>query len=234
MTALRRLRERLKARIMVALASLAVAAALVVFSAPVVRGEFARLFVAELETAVRGQASLSADELANLAGVLEDAHAYRADPAIAQELALIQMLRLENEAASGADVSYERTAALLRDGLSARPAAPHGWTRLARVRFRQDLDRKAVREALVLAVTTGPMVRRLTVPRLEIGLRIWNGLSEYERGLVRRQARLAFESRPEAAVRVALAAGRPSVVRGALRSLSARARFDALVAEARE
>ena len=233
MTARELMRDWLTVRTAVGLAGMAISAALLAFAVPVVRGEYARLFVSDLETAVRARSDLSTAQLQDLSGVLKDAYAYRRDPAIALDLALIELLRLEKGAGGGDAVSYDRAAALLREGLAARPAAPHGWTRLARVRLRQGRDTQAVREGLVLAVTTGPVVRRLAVPRLEVGLRIWDGLTDYERGLVRRQARIAFEERPQATVRVALSAGRVGVVRGALTGLAARARFDGFVADMR-
>ena len=221
-------------RAAVGLAGAVVAGALIAYAAPVVRAEYGRLFVSDLETAVRAKRSLAPGQLADLAAVLRDSYAYRPDPAIAQDLALVESLLSEAEsghAAAPADIGD--AAALLRDGLAARPPAPHAWTRLARVRYQRGQGVPETRDALVLAITTGPTVRRLTVPRLEIGLRLWDELGDYERGLVRRQARLAFEDDPRAAVRVALAAGRAAVVRGGLTSLPAQSRFDALAADLR-
>lgn len=216
------------ARAVVGLTSGAVAIALVVHAAPVVRAEYGRLAVADLETAVREQQKLSSGQLETLASVLKDSYAHRGAPATIQDLALVQMLLREQTGAESPGL--DKIAARLGEGLSARPAAPHAWARLARVQFEQDRDGSVVRDSLILAITTGPTVRRLSVPRLEIGLRLWDRLDAYERGLVRRQARLAFRHDAEATVRVALAAGNVSVVRSELSSLSAQARFDALVA----
>ena len=221
------------ARKAVGVAGVAVGLALVAFALPIVRAEYARLFVSGLEADLRRQTDLSDERLADLAGVLRDARSHRRDPAIAQELGLIELIRLERSAASDDPAAYDRPAELLEEGLARRPAAPHAWTRLARARYQGNRPASAVREVLVLAITTGPTVRRLGVPRLEIGLRIWDALGDYERGLVRRQARLAFDHDARSAVEVALAAGRPGIVRGALRGLAGPAKFDRLLAEIR-
>jgi hypothetical protein len=221
--------ERLSAGI--AAVGALVAVGLAVHALPIVRAEFGRLAVSDLELAVSRQEELPLDRLATLSDVLRDSYVHRGDPALLQDLAFVQVLLRKRR--GGQEIELNAIAERIQAGLAARPADPYGWARLARLRHQQKSNWRTVRDALVLAITTGSTVRRLCVARLRLGLSLWDRLGAYERGLVRRQARLAFRHDPEATVRVAVATGQASVVRAELDTVGAQARFDVLAADAR-
>lgn len=95
-------------------------------------------------------------------------------------------------------------------GLARSPARPAAWTRLAAVRFRRGQPRRAVIDALRMALKTGPSARHLAPVRSELAMRVgWRSRQPLVANALKLQHRLARFQAPELARRLR-AAGKPS------------------------
>jgi hypothetical protein len=103
----------------------------------------------------------------------------------------------------------------LATGLALEPVNPHGWARLAYLRFLQKKQLE-VASALRLSFLTGPYEADMTFPRLRLALAVWSNFTTEERELARRQIRFGWLLSRDEVVELAILSRRTLVFRLAL------------------
>ena len=152
------------------------------------------------------------EELATGAAALFDAIGWTLSARRLTDLALLELAQAER--LSNPDPLRAEVLAVaeehLTTGLWANPANGYAWFRLAIIRDQRGADGREIAIALAYSIDMAPNVRRLRIPRIELGLRYWEAMTEEELFSMRSQIRAVWTGGTERERRALLAAAKRS------------------------
>lgn len=146
-------------------------------------------------------APLDAETVASRVRLLEFSDGWFGDPAARIDAGLYNLRLVEGIVADGKlhPESLDGAVADLSDGLARAPANPLAWTALGDARVAAG-DRAGAAAALNASILLGPNELYVTLPRSDLGMKLWSDLDSAAKRAVMSQMKLAWDYNPAALV----------------------------------